>query len=142
MLVLIMIYISREKVAVFSALTFREKFTLTSCYASPGVHSNPLALHSRFSLYLAILVLYIVIPQHCTPGSVYILLYQSCTQLSSSTTLQVQIISCYTSPVHSNPQALHPRFRLYLAILVLYIVILQHYTPGSEYILLFQFCTQ
>lgn len=38
----------REKVAVFSALTFREKFTLTSCYSSPGVHSNPLALHTRW----------------------------------------------------------------------------------------------
>jgi len=41
----------REKVAVFSALTFRERFTLTTCYPSPGVHSNPLALHSRWLAY-------------------------------------------------------------------------------------------
>ena len=41
----------REKVAVFSALTFKERFTLTSCYPSPGIHSNPLALHSRWLAY-------------------------------------------------------------------------------------------
>lgn len=41
----------KEKVAVFSALNLRERFTLTSCYPCPGVHSNPLALHSRWLAY-------------------------------------------------------------------------------------------
>merc|ERR1719422_2624953 len=38
----------REKVSVFDARTLREKVSLTSCYPSPGVHTNPLALHDRW----------------------------------------------------------------------------------------------
>ena len=41
----------RERVAVFDALTLKDKFTLTSCYPSPGVHANPLALHDRWLAY-------------------------------------------------------------------------------------------
>ena len=51
----------RERVAVFCARTLREKLSVVSCYPSPGVHSNPLALHDRWpeqlfkSIYLYIL---------------------------------------------------------------------------------------
>ena len=38
----------RERVAVFDARTLREKVSLVTCYPSPGVHSNPLALHDRW----------------------------------------------------------------------------------------------
>jgi len=38
----------REKVSVYDARTLQEKMTLNSCYPSPGVHSNPLALHDRW----------------------------------------------------------------------------------------------
>ena len=37
----------RERVAVLDARSLREKLSLTSCYPSPGVHTNPLALHDR-----------------------------------------------------------------------------------------------
>ena len=38
----------RERVAVLDARSLREKLSLTSCYPSPGVHTNPLALHDRW----------------------------------------------------------------------------------------------
>ena len=38
----------RERVAVFDSRTLREKVSLASCYPSPGVHTNPLALHDRW----------------------------------------------------------------------------------------------
>merc|ERR1719394_1514616 len=38
----------REKVSIYDARTLQEKLTLNSCYPSPGVHSNPLALHDRW----------------------------------------------------------------------------------------------
>ena len=41
----------RERVAVFDARTLREKTNIVSCYPSPGVHSNPLALHDRWLAY-------------------------------------------------------------------------------------------
>jgi len=41
----------RERVAIFDARTLREKMTITSCYPSPGVHTNPLALHDRWLAY-------------------------------------------------------------------------------------------
>lgn len=41
----------RERVAVFDARTLREKVNIVSCYPSPGVHSNPLALHDRWLAY-------------------------------------------------------------------------------------------
>merc|ERR1719222_738385 len=41
----------RERVAIFDALGLRDKVTISSCYPSPGVHSNPLALHDRWLAY-------------------------------------------------------------------------------------------
>jgi len=41
----------RERVAIFDALSLRDKVTISSCYPSPGVHSNPLALHDRWLAY-------------------------------------------------------------------------------------------
>lgn len=41
----------RERVAVFDALTLKDKFTITTCYPSPGVHPNPIALHDRWLAY-------------------------------------------------------------------------------------------
>ncbi len=42
----------REKLAVFDACTLREpRFTITTCYASPGVHVNPIALGDRWLAY-------------------------------------------------------------------------------------------
>jgi len=41
----------RERVAIFDARTLREKMTITSCYPSPGVHTNPLALQDRWLAY-------------------------------------------------------------------------------------------
>ena len=38
----------RERVAVFDTRSLREKVSLASCYPSPGVHTNPLALHDRW----------------------------------------------------------------------------------------------
>jgi len=38
----------RERVAVFDSRSLRERISLTSCYPSPGVHTNPLALHDRW----------------------------------------------------------------------------------------------
>merc|ERR1719319_1148994 len=41
----------RERVAIFDALTLRDKMTISSCFPSPGVHTNPLALHDRWLAY-------------------------------------------------------------------------------------------
>jgi len=41
----------RERVAIFDARTLKEKMTITSCYPSPGVHTNPLALQDRWLAY-------------------------------------------------------------------------------------------
>eukprot|EP00095_Tigriopus_kingsejongensis_P005566 maker-scaffold12_size759060-snap-gene-2.15 protein:Tk05566 transcript:maker-scaffold12_size759060-snap-gene-2.15-mRNA-1 annotation:"breast carcinoma-amplified sequence 3-like protein" len=41
----------REKFAVFDACSLDARFTITSCYPSPGVHSNPISLGDRWLAY-------------------------------------------------------------------------------------------
>ena len=41
----------KEKLAVFDACTLDMRFTVTSCYPSPGVHANPVALGDRWLAY-------------------------------------------------------------------------------------------
>jgi len=41
----------REKVAIFDTIALKNKMTISSCYPSPGVHTNPLALHDRWLAY-------------------------------------------------------------------------------------------
>ncbi|XP_014678074.1 PREDICTED: breast carcinoma-amplified sequence 3-like [Priapulus caudatus] len=41
----------REKIAVFDACTFRERFCVTSCYPAPGPIINPIALATRWLAY-------------------------------------------------------------------------------------------
>ena len=36
-----------EKLAVFDACNLEARFTITSCYPSPGVHGNPISLGDR-----------------------------------------------------------------------------------------------
>lgn len=36
-----------ERIAVFDALTMEDKFTITTCYPSPGIKPNPIALGTR-----------------------------------------------------------------------------------------------
>ena len=38
----------RERVVVMDARSMRERLSLVSCYPSPGVHTNPMALHDRW----------------------------------------------------------------------------------------------
>ena len=38
----------RERVVVMDARSLRERLSLVSCYPSPGVHTNPMALHDRW----------------------------------------------------------------------------------------------
>lgn len=40
-----------EKIAVFDARTFEDRLTITTCYPSPGLSSNPIALGSRWLAY-------------------------------------------------------------------------------------------
>lgn len=37
-----------EKIAVFDAFTLEDKLTITSCYLSPGIQANPIALGPRW----------------------------------------------------------------------------------------------
>lgn len=37
-----------EKIAVFDAFTLEDKLTVTSCYLSPGIQPNPVALGPRW----------------------------------------------------------------------------------------------
>ncbi len=41
----------KEKLAVFDSRTLEAKFTITSCYPSPGVAANPIALGDRWLAY-------------------------------------------------------------------------------------------
>eukprot|EP00094_Tigriopus_californicus_P011925 TCALIF_11520-PA protein Name:"Similar to rudhira Breast carcinoma-amplified sequence 3 homolog (Drosophila melanogaster)" AED:0.12 eAED:0.12 QI:210/0.88/0.7/1/0.77/0.6/10/0/1394 len=41
----------REKFALFDACSLDARFTITSCYPSPGVHSNPISLGDRWLAY-------------------------------------------------------------------------------------------
>lgn len=41
----------REKLAAFDACNLEPKFTVTTCYPSPGVHVNPIALGERWLAY-------------------------------------------------------------------------------------------
>ena len=38
----------REKLALFDAASLEPKFTITSCYPSPGISPNPVALGDRW----------------------------------------------------------------------------------------------
>jgi hypothetical protein len=40
-----------EKLAVFDACNLEARFTITSCYPSPGVHGNPITLGDRWLAY-------------------------------------------------------------------------------------------
>lgn len=40
-----------EKIAVFDAFTFEDHLTVTTCYLSPGVQANPIALGARWLAY-------------------------------------------------------------------------------------------
>lgn len=40
-----------EKIAVFDAFTLEDRLTVTTCYISPGVYPNPVALGSRWMAY-------------------------------------------------------------------------------------------
>ena len=41
----------REKLAAFDACNLEPRFTVTTCYPSPGVHINPIALGERWLAY-------------------------------------------------------------------------------------------
>ncbi|XP_014256205.1 titin homolog isoform X2 [Cimex lectularius] len=40
-----------EKIAIFDVGTFEDRMTITTCYPSPGIHSNPVALGHRWLAY-------------------------------------------------------------------------------------------
>jgi hypothetical protein len=41
----------KEKLAAFDACNLEARFTVSTCYPSPGVHSNPIALGDRWLAY-------------------------------------------------------------------------------------------
>lgn len=45
------VVVFQEKIAVFDALTFEDRLTITTCYLSPGLQPNPIALGSRWLAY-------------------------------------------------------------------------------------------
>lgn len=40
-----------EKIAVFDAFTLEDRLSVTTCYLSPGLQQNPIALGSRWMAY-------------------------------------------------------------------------------------------
>ncbi|KAF5287899.1 hypothetical protein FQA39_LY04073 [Lamprigera yunnana] len=40
-----------ERIAVFDALTLEDRLTVTTCYLSPGIYANPIAVGSRWMAY-------------------------------------------------------------------------------------------
>lgn len=46
-----MVVTFQEKIAVFDAFTFEDRLTVTTCYLSPGIQSNPVAVGSRWLAY-------------------------------------------------------------------------------------------
>lgn len=40
-----------EKIAIFDAFTLEDRLTVTTCYISPGIYSNPIALGTRWMAY-------------------------------------------------------------------------------------------
>lgn len=40
-----------ERIAVFNAFTLEDQLTVTTCYLSPGIFPNPVALGSRWMAY-------------------------------------------------------------------------------------------
>lgn len=40
-----------EKIAVFDAFTLDDRLTVTTCYKSPGMYPNPVALGTRWMAY-------------------------------------------------------------------------------------------
>lgn len=41
----------KEKIAVFDAFTLEDRLTVTTCYISPGINANPVALGTRWIAY-------------------------------------------------------------------------------------------
>ena len=41
----------KEKLAAFDACNLEARFTVSTCYPSPGVHVNPIALGDRWLAY-------------------------------------------------------------------------------------------
>lgn len=50
-----------ERIAVFDALTVEDITTITTCYPSPGIKSNPIALGTRLLYFYYFLYFYIII---------------------------------------------------------------------------------
>lgn len=40
-----------ERIAVFDAFTLEDRLTVTTCYISPGLYPNPIALGTRWMAY-------------------------------------------------------------------------------------------
>lgn len=40
-----------ERIAIFDAFTLEDRLTVTTCYISPGICSNPVALGTRWMAY-------------------------------------------------------------------------------------------
>lgn len=40
-----------EKIAIFDAFTLESRLSVTTCYLSPGIQQNPIALGSRWLAY-------------------------------------------------------------------------------------------
>ncbi|KAM7310438.1 BCAS3 microtubule associated cell migration factor [Ixodes scapularis] len=62
----VMVISFQEKICVYDAHTFKERFCISGCYPCPGPNNNPIALHSRW-LAFADKTLY---PVHQTRGGV------------------------------------------------------------------------
>lgn len=40
-----------EKIAIFDAFTLEDRLTVTTCYISPGIYSNPIAVGTKWMAY-------------------------------------------------------------------------------------------
>lgn len=41
----------KEKIAIFDAFSLEDRLTVTTCYVSPGINPNPIALGTRWLAY-------------------------------------------------------------------------------------------